>query len=390
MADPEKQMVVEEGGVSDHEDMSSDDEGGAAVDGKMAASLLQDPAVLQALQGKLGCMVGQSSGYIQALPEPVKKRIKALKKIQLEATKIEAKFYSEVHALECKYHSLYTPHYESRTKITAGDYEPTEEECDWPSDKEDDSDDEEKEISDGVKEKAKLEEKPEDADIKGIPCFWLTIFKNVEMLAEMVQEADEPVLEKLTDITVTFTESSPMGFVLYFHFEKNEFFTNTVLTKHYEMKCEPQEDDPFAFEGPEIFKCTGCTIDWVKGKNLTVKQVKKKQKHKSKGSVRVITKQVKADSFFNFFDPPTVPDDPNAEVDEDTQALLTADFEIGHYIRERIVPRAVLFFTGEALEDESDFEEEEDDSEDDDEDGSDNDPDFDPKKAQANPECKTQ
>merc|ERR1712106_335300 len=132
----------------------------------------------------------------------------------------------------------------------------------------------------------------------------------------------------------------------------------------------------------------GCTIDWVKGKNLTVKQVK--QKHKSKGSVRVITKQVKADSFFNFFDPPTVPDDPNAEVDEDTQALLTADFEIGHYIRERIVPRAVLFFTGEALEDESDFEEEEDDSEDDDEDGSDNDPDFDPKKAQANPECKTQ
>lgn len=45
-------------------------------------------------------------------------------------------------------------------------------------------------------------------------------------------------------------------------------------------------------------------------------------------------------------------------MDEDTQALLTADFEIGHYIRERIVPRAVLFFTGEALDDE-DFEEEE-------------------------------
>ena len=50
-----------------------------------------------------------------------------------------------------------------------------------------------------------------------------------------------------------------------------------------------------------------------------MKQVKKKQKHKSKGSIRTITKQVKADSFFNFFDPPVVPDDPNAEVDEDTQ-----------------------------------------------------------------------
>merc|ERR1712107_623283 len=149
------------------------------------------------------------------------------------------------------------------------------------------------------------------------------------------------------------------GFTLHFHFAPNQFFTNSVLTKCYEMKCEPPEDDPFSFEGPEIFKCTGCPIDWQKGKNLTVKQVKKKQKHKSKGSVRTITKQVKADSFFNFFDPPAVPDDPNAEVDEDTQALLTADFEIGHYIRERIVPRAVLFFTGEALEDESDVEEEE-------------------------------
>merc|ERR1712010_19566 len=166
-------------------------------------------------------------------------------------------------------------------------------------------------------------------------------------------------------------------------------FTNSVLTKQYDMKCLPDPEDPFSFEGPEIFKCVGCPIDWLPGKNLTVKQVKKKQKHKSKGSVRTVTKQVKADSFFNFFDPPAVPDDPNAEVDEDTQALLTADFEIGHYIRERIVPRAVLFFTGEALEDESDCEEEESD-EDEDDDNSDNDADFDPSKAQANPECKQQ
>lgn len=142
-----------------------------------------------------------------------------------------------------------------------------------------------------------------------------------------------------------------------------------------------------------------------------MKQVKKKQKHKSKGSIRTITKQVKADSFFNFFDPPIVPDDPNAEVDEDTQvvasrewykwhqiyncfpkALLTVDFEIGHYIRERIVPRAVLFFTGEALDEESDYDEDEEEDDEDDEDGSgsENDADFDPKKAQANPECKQQ
>merc|ERR1712088_566975 len=223
-----------------------------------------------------------------------------------------------------------------------GDHEPTDAEAEWPSD----SEDEDEGLSEEVKEKAKLDEANKNEDVKGIPSFWLTIFKNVEMLAEMVQEADEPVLESLTDITVTFSEKDPMGFTLHFHFAPNQFFTNSILTKCYEMKCEPPEDDPFSFEGPEIFKCTGCPIDWQKGKNLTVKQVKKKQKHKSKGSVRTITKQVKADSFFNFFDPPAVPDDPNAEEEE-----------------------------------ESDEDEDED---------SDNDADFDPSKAQANPECKQQ
>ena len=38
-----------------------------------------------------------------------------------------------------------------------------------------------------------------------------------------------------------------------------------------------------------------------------------------------------------------------ADVDAETQELLTADFELGHYIRERIVPRAVLYFTGSNL-----------------------------------------
>merc|ERR1711930_37196 len=35
-------------------------------------------------------MVGMNSGYIASLPAPVKRRLKALKRIQLESTKIEA------------------------------------------------------------------------------------------------------------------------------------------------------------------------------------------------------------------------------------------------------------------------------------------------------------
>merc|ERR1711997_867092 len=324
-------------------------------------------------------------GYIASLPAPVKRRLKALKRIQLESTKIEAKFYEEVHKLECKYHEMYKPLYDQRAKITKGEYEPNEDECEWPSDDEED----EEELAGDMKDKAKLEDEKakkekEEKEMKGVPEFWLTIFKNVDMLQEMVQEADEPVLKKLQDITVTFSEN-PMGFTLHFYFAPNDYFTNSVLTKEYEMKCEPSEDDPFSFEGPEIFKCKGSTINWKEGKNLTVKTVKKKQKHKSKGNVRTITKQVKNDSFQLFRSPPPISDDPDADVDPETQDLLTADFEIGHYIRDRIIPRAVLFFTGEALEDDEFDEEEEEDEEDED------DPDFDPAKAKANAqECKQQ
>lgn len=47
-----------------------------------------------------------------------------------------------------------------------------------------------------------------------------------------------------------------------------------------------------------------CTIDWTKGKNVTLKTIKKKQKHKGRGTVRTVTKTVPNDSFFNFFTPP--------------------------------------------------------------------------------------
>ena len=54
-----------------------------------------------------------------------------------------------------------------------------------------------------------------------------------------LQENDEPVLELLDDVTVTLSEKAPMGFTLHFHFKENDYFTNQVLTKEYEMKCEP-------------------------------------------------------------------------------------------------------------------------------------------------------
>lgn len=412
MADPEtKPNEPTEEEVEDVEDIEDEEEvkGSVATFG-LASQLMQNPQMLAAMQDRLGSLVGQNSGYVQSLPKSVKRRIKALKKVQFEATKIEADFYKEVHELECKYAAKYAPLFEKRKQVVTGGTEPTDEECDWPSD------DEKEELSvrtspsskEELKNKAKIEDKPEEnkenseskedkkddegADIKGIPNFWLTIFKNVDMLSEMVQDHDEPILQSLQDIKVKFAEPSEMGFTLEFLFDQNEYFTNTVLTKHYTMRSEPEEGDPFSFEGPEIIKCKGCQIDWKKGKNVTVKSIKKKQKHKGRGTTRTVTKTVQNDSFFNFFNPPVVPEDEEAEMDEDLEALLSADFEIGHFIRERIVPRAVLYFTGEALETDE-FEEEGEDEEggeeaDYDEDA---DPDYNP---QADPkapsECKQQ
>ena len=61
MADPEKAMEVE----NEHEDVEDEE-----VDGdnaKQVSELLKNPALMEALQGKLGQMVGMNSGYIAVI-----------------------------------------------------------------------------------------------------------------------------------------------------------------------------------------------------------------------------------------------------------------------------------------------------------------------------------
>ncbi|KAM3927540.1 nucleosome assembly protein 1-like 1 isoform 2-T2 [Leptodactylus fuscus] len=374
------------------EDVEEVDEEETAEDARskarqLTAQMMQNPQILAALQERLDDLVGTPTGYIESLPKIVKRRVNALKNLQVKCAQIEAKFYEEVHALERKYADLYQPLFDKRSEIINAIYEPTEEECEWKVD-------EEEEISD-LKEKAKVEDEKKDEekeDPKGIPEFWLTVFKNVDLLSDMVQEHDEPILKHLKDIKVKFSDAGqPMSFTLEFHFEPNEFFTNEVLSKTYKMRSEPDEADPFSFDGPEIMGCTGCQIDWKKGKNVTLKTIKKKQKHKGRGTVRTVTKTVPNDSFFNFFSPPEVPE--NGELDDDAEAILTADFEIGHFLRERIIPRSVLYFTGEAIEDDDDDydeEEEADDEEGEEEADEENDPDYEPKANQNPAECKQQ
>lgn len=323
----------------------------------------QDLAALLKANGFDG--EGGVSDYVTKLPKSVKRRVQALKKLQLEGVHLEAKFYERVHQLEKEFAPMFDALHAKRTKIVTGEVEPTDEESNYP-------------LIHGLTEEElkhlndESEAEPSEGT-KGIPSFWLNLLKSVDHLADMIQEQDEPILAHLYDITVEIG-SDPDSYTLLFHFTPNEFFKQTVLKKWYKLQLTPDEEDPFEFDGPMVVEAKGTEIEWNEGKNVTKKVVKKKQK-KGTAAGRFITKTVKTDSFFNFFDPPEVKtkDETNEddEEDEEDQELLRADFEIGQMIRDQIIPRAVLFYTGEAADDgdmfDYDGEEDEDESGEDDE-----------------------
>ncbi|RXG56055.1 Nucleosome assembly protein 1-like 1 [Armadillidium vulgare] len=267
----------------------------------------------------------------KSLPECIKRRVRALKALQLKI----------------KNDKIRKSLLEKRLSILSGEYEPTDEECDYLSDDLNES-----------KNQIKIEKDKNfysfpiyNENVKGIPGFWLTVFKNSSILEETIHERDEPVLSHLEDIKVKLHES-PTGFTLEFHFSDNEYFTNKVLTKYYELSIEPNKDYPFGFDGPETVNSKGCKIDWKEGKNITQKTVKKIKAKTARGStIKTITRSVNSDSFFNFFSPPTAPER-DSSMDDTTHDLLTEDFELGNYIKDRIVPRAVLYYTGDAFDDE--------------------------------------
>lgn len=331
------------------------------------------------IQDKLSSLVGRSSGYIESLPASVRRRVAGLKGVQKEHAKLEIAFQEEVLELEKKYATKFKPLYEKRAKIVTGAAEPTEEEV-TAGDEEDDA------ASDKGTPDAPEEEQPQGEDVAGIPEFWLSAMKNHPSLAELITESDEAALKHLTDIRMEYLDKP--GFRLVFEFVENEFFTNKLITKTYNFQEEVSYGGEFMYDSAE-----GDKIDWKAGKNLTVRIEQKKQRNKSKflmfvirqfakilldtKQTRVVKKTVPIASFFNFFDPPKAPaddDDGASEIDE----RLEIDYQLGEEIREKLIPRAVDWFTGRALKfeglDDDEFGEQ-DLEDDDDEDDDDNDDD---------------
>lgn len=87
---------------------------------------------------------------------------------------------------------------------------------------------------------------------------------------------------------------------------------------------------------------------------------------------RIVKKTVPTESFFNFFSPPKAPTEDDDDAASDIEERLELDYQLGEDIKEKLIPRAIDWFTGEALAfeemDEEDFDEEDFDEDDDEDD----------------------
>lgn len=212
-----------------------------------------------------------------------------MKNLLLETSKLDVMFHREVSELERKFQPKHDELFLKRLDITNGTYQPTNEECSLP----------------GVL--MNLENTAGDhLGPSGVPEFWFTVIRNVHELKTTIQEADVPVLKHLIDVRAKLSSPPDLSFTLEFHFSPNEFFENSVLVKTYLMKCCVDEEDPFSFEGPEIYKSTGCEIKWKEGKNVI-----------ETGALNSQFPFFKFDSFFNFFNPPEL----KGEISEENQKI---------------------------------------------------------------------
>ena len=344
-----------------------------------ASAFAQNPALVSMMEAKLGTLVGRPSGYIESLPTDVRRRVAGLKGVQKEHAKLESQFQEEVLELEKKYFKKFTPLYEKRAAIVNGKAEPTDEEVkagELPFENDDKEEEEKPEAGEPAAPKS------DEEKMTGIPEFWLSALKNEHDLQELITEDDTQALKSLTDIRMEYLEKP--GFRLIFEFAENKFFSNKIITKTYFYQEESGYGGDFIYDHAE-----GDKINWNPDKDLTVKIESKKQRNKSRPSesvrifsplirsidtkqTRVVKKTVPTESFFNFFDPPKAPEGDDDDVAEDVEDRLELDYQLGENIKDKIIPRAIDWFTGEALQYEEmeglegDFEDEDDEDEEDD------------------------
>ncbi|KAF9901769.1 hypothetical protein BX616_002150 [Lobosporangium transversale] len=349
-----------------------------STSGTREAILANNPQLMSLLQGRLGGLVSSTNH----LSPEVRRRVKGLKSLQRKHTALEVEFQKEIMALEKKYLEKYTPLYQKRAEYISGKAEPTDAEVEEGA-----SDDEEEKDKDDDDDEAAAEK------VEGIPEFWLTALKSHPQFSELITEKDEGALKHLVDIRLSYFEKP--GFRLDFEFSPNDYFTNNILSKTYYYQEEPGYGGDFVYDHAE-----GTKIEWKEGKDLSITVETKKQRHKGTNKTRVVKKTVPAETFFSFFTPPVAPEDEEEieDEDEDIDEKLEIDYGLGEEFKDNLVPRAVDWFTGKALQyqgddqydDDFDYEDDEDEEDEDEDEDDDDDDDDVPAKDEKAPECKQQ
>jgi nucleosome assembly protein 1-like 1 len=254
----------------------------------------------------------------------LQRKVDALQKVQESLETLTQEYKAERAALEKKFAAKKAELYNDRKQIITGEKEIAPEE--------------------GAEADAEEEE--------GIRAFWLGCLSRHPIVGNVIQEEDEDALEALTDITCDISEDFTT-FTLKFHFAENDFFTNNVLTKTYEVTADLFD------EQPNLTKVDGCDINWKEGKNLCyhLQSIQVKQMNKRNGHKRTIIRivpilEAPKPSFFNFFQTPVNEiEAKNVDEEEDpskppTKLSLDEDYDIAHIIRTSIIPEAILYFTG--------------------------------------------
>jgi len=247
----------------------------------------------------------------------------------------------------------------------------------------------------------------ENAEATGTPAlkgFWLQALKNVPSSSDQIETWDEPVLEYLSAIKKVNLDPDDQhkGFKLSFTFVDNPYVSNAELWKEYHT----QEASPYTGE-IETKEIKASEISWKPGKDVTVEKVKKSIKGggAKKAKQKAKERDEPRDSFFRCFfrnmepemdipdDLDAIGEDSDVEEEELISMLMEHDHDMGCMIKDRLVPFAIRWYTGEAVpeglkqddddDDDDEEEEEEEDDDDDDDDDEDDEPPRATKKSQA-------
>ncbi|CAN0890299.1 Nucleosome assembly protein 1;3 [Linum grandiflorum] len=233
---------------------------------------------------------------LEGLDPVVRERVERLRKIESHHDEFDSILFREMNELESEYQIKYKPLYIRRDNIING----TE---------------------------------ASSSEVAKVPNFWLLAMKNNQMLSKKITAKDERALMLLKDIKYSKLvdednqHDSNKGFRLDFEFDsKNPDFKNSVLSKTYHMRYEPSD-----YNEPLVEKAIGTEIKLHQGKE------------KTEGKV--------CGSFFDFFEPRQIPhnyEDLDEEGAYDLQTDMERDYDLGCIFRDKIIPHAVSWYTGEA------------------------------------------